>query len=62
MEPDPRPALVVDLRVRTVILELTCEDHYAAIELYEHLVASARQAGLVNVVVGGIIQARQGGD
>lgn len=49
-----QPTLAVELRGQVVVLELTCTDHYAAIELYEELIASARNAGKVGLVVGGI--------
>ncbi len=54
-----RPSLVIELRTRTVMLELTCADHYAAIELYEELIAEARQGGKVQLVVDDL-KARQG--
>jgi hypothetical protein len=57
---DERPSLVIELRTRTVILELTCADHYSAIALHDELMARGREAGLINLAVGGI-QARWGG-
>lgn len=57
---DPeKPSLAIELKARKVTLELTCADHYAAIELYDQLIADARRAGIVTLTVGGLRARRE---
>ena len=53
------PILGIELQGRTVTL--SCSDNEAAIELYYHLLAEARRAGVVNLVVEGL-RARNGAE
>jgi hypothetical protein len=46
-----KPTLVVGLTYCTVRLELSCPDHEAAIALFDQVIANARRAGVVNLVM-----------
>jgi hypothetical protein len=46
-----KPVFTIRKNGRVVTLELTCQDEYAAIEVYDQMVAEGRRAGLVDLLV-----------